>query len=181
MTRSLAALLAVAALAACASGPGRGGPPGAGGHGRPQGAAYRQSVFLSGASLLFVQFDADHDYVTTRAEAQAGAEAEWRRATAGAGVMTPIQFAAWSATALGGPNIGPYRLAFDRDVNNEITPAEFVAAIMTKFDQFDADKDGVLHRAEMTEHLPEQARGPGAGAPGGGEGQGPPRGRPERR
>jgi hypothetical protein len=181
MVRSLALLaaasLAAGSLSACASGPPerRGGPP--------QGAAYQQSVFLSGASLLFVQFDADRDYVTTRAEAEAGITSEWARASEGGTVMTPIQFSAWSARALGGPNIGPYRLAFDTNVNNEITAPEFKAAILAKFDQFDASKDGALQRPEMTERLPERPRGPGGAGPGpgGAGGEGPPGGRPPRR
>lgn len=175
MHRSITLFAAAAALAACASGPDRAAPPAE--EQAPLGAAYRQSVFLTGASLLFVQFDADRDYITTRAEAQAGAEAEWTRAAEGAAVLTPIQFAAWSARALGGPNLGPYRLAFDTNVNNEITAAEFSAAILAKFDQFDTDKDGVLRRPDMSERLPEPVRRPGARV----GGEGPPPGGPPRR
>ena len=176
MTRTLAALLAMAALSACASGPSH--------RGDLQGSAYRATTFLSGAALLFVQFDANKDYVTSRAEAEAGAQAEWTVASKGAATMTPILFDTWAAQALGGPNIGPHRLAFDSNVNNEITREEFINAIMAKFDKYDADKDGQLHRADMVEHIQEQ-RGPGAegGGPGGGERGGPSSGgsRPPRR
>lgn len=140
-----------------------------------QGPAYRQSAFLSGASLLFVQFDANQDYRTSRAEADAGARAEWTRAADGADKMTPIQFDTWAAKALGGPNLGPYRLAFDSNVNNEITATEFLNAVLAKFDFWDKDKDGVVTRQEMIERLPEMRRGPEGGGPGG-EGGGPPRG-----
>ncbi len=168
------ALLAAATLAACASG--RSGPPPASDR---SGAAYRASTFLSGAALLFVQFDADKDYATTRAEAEAGAQAEWTRASEGAATLTPIRFEAWAARTLGGPNIGPYRLAFDTNVNNEITPAEFSAAILAKFDKYDADKDGVVRRQEMVERVPESRRG---GPDGGPDGErGPPGGAPRRR
>ncbi len=175
MSRSFAApigaLVAIAALAACASGPGRGGPLPASDR---TGAAYRASTFLSGAALLLVQFDADKDYATTRAEAEAGAQAEWSRAAEGAATLTPIKFETWAARVLGGPNIGPYRLAFDTNVNNEITPPEFSAAILAKFDKYDADKDGVVRRQEMVERVPEPQRGPpGAGA--GGDDGPPPR------
>ena len=180
MRRSLAApaaALAVAlalpwAVSACASG--SRSPPAS----DRTGAAYRASTFLSGAALLLVQFDADRDYATTRAEAEAGAQAEWTRAAEGAAMLTPIKFETWAARTLGGPNIGPYRLAFDTNVNNEITPAEFSAAILAKFDKYDADKDGTVRRPEMVERLPEPQRGPpGAGpdservAPGGGRPQ----------
>lgn len=154
--------LSACALAACAGGPGgpRGGP-------QEQGAAYRQSTFLSGAALLFVQFDADKDYRTSRAEAEAGARSEWARAAHGPAGMTPIQFEAWAAAALGGPNIGPYRLAFDTNVNNEVTEPEFIAGILARFDRYDGDKDGVVTRAEMVERLPDPRPGPGTGGPDG--------------
>ena len=179
MSRSLAVLAAATALAACAS-----GPPG------PRipsddriGAAYRPTVFLSGASLLLVQFDTNRDYATSRAEAEAGAQAEWVHAAQGAPVLTPIMFESWAATVLGGPNIGPHRLAFDTNVNNEITQAEFVAAILAKFDKYDANKDARVTRQEMTERLPEPAHGDLGGDRRGPEGGDGPQGggRPPRR
>lgn len=141
-----------------------------------QGPAYRQSAFLSGAALLFVQFDADNDYVTSRAEAEAGARAEWSRASGGSDKLTPIQFDSWSAKALGGPNLGPYRLAFDSNVNNEITATEFTGAVLAKFEFWDKDKDGRVTRGEMVERLPEMRR-PMEGAP---KGMPPRGGRPPR-
>lgn len=160
LTPALSTTLAVAAafsLAACASGPpARHGGPGGG----DVGSAYRPSAFLSGAALLFVQFDANGDYATSKAEAEAGAQREWARASGGSTVLTPIQFDVWSAKALGGPNLGPYRLAFDSNVNNEITATEFTGAIIAKFDVWDKDKDGLLTRVEMTERLPDLRRGP---------------------
>jgi hypothetical protein len=173
MIRTLALASAVA-LAACASdGPRRGGPAAD----DRTGLAYRQSAVLSGAALLFVQFDADRDYATTRAEAEAGARAEWPRASGGAAALTPILFETWAARALGGPQVGPYRLAFDSNVSNEITPQEFSAAILARFDAYDKDKDGVVKRADMIERLPETQRGPAAGPPAGAPkgGERPPR------
>lgn len=163
LTRPLGPLIAAVvalSLSACAGG---------GGNTRVEadelrGPAYRQSAFLSGAALLFVQFDADKDYVTSRAEAEAGARAEWARASGGGDKLTPIQFDEWSARALGGPNLGPYRLAFDSNVNNEITEAEFINAVLAKFEFWDKDKDARVTRAEMVERLPEMRR-PGEGGP----------------
>jgi len=157
----LLSLAAAAALAACSSGPPRRGDRD--GEDDRVGAAYRQSAFLTGAALLFVQFDADRDYATSRAETEAGARAEWARASGGADKLTPIVFEQWAARALGGPQMGPYRLAFDSNVDNEITATEFSAAILDKFDRYDTDKDGVLRRPDMTERLPDR-RGP-AGPP----------------
>lgn len=171
---ALAAALALS-LTACAGG-GRGGPP----RDEMSGAAYRQSVFLSGASLLFVQFDADGNYETSRSEVETGARTEWTRASNGAATLSPIAFEAWAAKALGGPNLGPYRLAFDTNVNNEITAAEFSAAILAKFDSWDKDKNGALTRVEMSERLPEMRRPPEGGPPPGGMPQRPPGGRQPR-
>lgn len=170
MNRFALALAALALVAACT-----GGPPRREKEGDDRvGAAYRQSAFLSGAALLFVQFDADRDYATTRTETQAGATAEWARASGGAAKMTPIAFEQWAARALGGPQVGPYRLAFDTNVDNEITAAEFSAAILDRFDRYDTDKDGVLRRPDMIERLPDQPRGgPGGGPPGGAQKQRP--------
>jgi hypothetical protein len=159
------------AAAACASG-GRDGPP----RGPGTGGAYQISAFTSGAALLFVQFDADHDYATTKAEVEAGIPAEWTRASEGKPTMTPLMFEAWAAKALGGPNLGPYRLAFDTNVNNEITQEEFQKAILEKFAAFDTDKDGVVRRADMVERLPDRGMGPRSeGGPPRGERRPPPR------
>jgi hypothetical protein len=174
--RLSAALMATLALAACAgSGPParRGGGPG----GPEMGSAYRQSSVLSGAALLFVQFDTDGDYAVSRAELDAGVAKEWARASGGATALTPIQFDVWAAKALGGPNMGPYRLAFDSNVNNEITQAEFAAALVDKFTTWDKDRDGRVTRADMVERLPEMRRPQGAP---GGMPQRPPGGRPPR-
>lgn len=168
-----AATFGVLALAACAGGPG-----GPGGHGGEQGLAYQHSTFLSGAALLMVQFDTDKDYVTTRTEAEAGARAEWARVTHGPTGMTPIQFETWSAAALGGPTIGPRRLAFDSNVDNLVTEQEFIDGILRQFDKYDANKDGRVTRAEMVERLPERFSRPGG--PGGEQQGGPGEGRPRR-
>lgn len=131
-----------------------------------RGPAYRQSAFLSGAALLFVQFDADGDYATSRAEAETGARAEWGRVSGGSDKLTPIQFDTWSAKVLGGPNLGPYRLAFDSNVNNEITATEFTSAVLAKFEFWDKDKDGRVTRGEMVERLPDMRRPPESGPQG---------------
>ena len=171
MPKHIAALsLALAlAAAACASGGRDRSPPGT-------GAAYQISAFTTGAAMLFVQFDTDRDYTTTKAELDAGIPAEWARASDGKPTMTPLMFETWSAKALGGPNLGPYRLSFDTNVNNEITQDEFRAAILDKFTRFDTDKDGNVRRVDMVERLPDRGMGPRPeGGPPGGERLPPPR------
>ncbi|NDC59395.1 MAG: EF-hand domain-containing protein, partial [Alphaproteobacteria bacterium] len=131
------------------------------------------SAVLSGAALVLVSFDADGDYATSRAEFDAGAKRETDKAFGAAATMSPIGFEAWSAKALGGPEMGPYRFAFDANVDGQITRAEFAKALEEMFKRFDKNGDGAVARAELVERLPQMRGGPGGGmraGPGGGPG-----------
>lgn len=158
-------LAALAALSACAS-PGR--PPAMGGEG--QGAG--QGAVLSGDALLWVSFDADRDYITSRAEAAAGLDEEWTRA--GGVALSPLDFEAWARRALAGPDLAPFRLEFDRNMDNQITREEFDAALMARFSEHDRDGDGQLRRGELVQQVARMPMQGGDGPRGGG---GPPRGR----
>lgn len=141
------ALLGVSALAACASG-------GRGRDGEPIRA------LLSADALMFVGFDADGDLSTSGAEVAAGLTREFARADAsGDGSLQPIEFQHWSAQALGGAQIGPYRLDFDRNVDNLITREEFESEIRARARDYDGNEDGALTRAEFV-RLVGQARPP---------------------
>lgn len=140
------AACAVAALGACAS-PGRNGP-----------GEEPIRALLSADALLFVGFDGDGDHATTRAEMEAGIAREFARAdTNGDGQIQPIEFQNWSNVALGGGQIGPFRLEFDRNVDNVISREEFDAEIRARFDDYDTDENGVVARSELV-RLIGQAR-----------------------
>jgi hypothetical protein len=112
----------------------------------------RESVraLISGDALLLVGFDADGDLATTDAEIAAGLAREFARADInGDGTLAPIEFQNWANAALGGSQLGPYRLDFDRNVDNSITRAEFDAEITARADIYDADGDGRLVRQEF--------------------------------
>ncbi len=140
------ALFGVSALAACASGRGREGEP--------------IRALLSADALMFVGFDADGDLSTSGAEIAAGLTREFARADASRdGSLQPIEFQHWSAQALGGAQMGPYRLDFDRNVDNLITRQEFENEIHARARDYDGNEDGALSRAEFV-RLVGQARPP---------------------
>ena len=109
---------------------------------------------------MFVSFDADGDLSTTRAEMEASLSREFARADANRDAsLHPIEFQNWANIALGGGQVGPYRLDFDRNVDNLITREEFDAEIRARFAEYDADESGALGRSEFV-RLVGQARTP---------------------
>jgi len=141
-------LCGAAALTACAGGggPGPGGEP--------------ARALMSGDALMFVSFDADGDLSITQQEIEAGIAREFTRADAGGdGALTPIEFQSWANAVLGGSQMGPYRLDFDRNVDNTITRAEFETEIRARVTDYDEDNSGALSRSEFI-RLINQARPP---------------------
>ena len=147
--RIVAGLLALAAAAACASGPttsSRSNEP--------------IRALLSADAMMLVSFDADGDLSTSAAEIDAGLDREFARADAnGDGSMQPIEFQNWSNPVLGGGHLGPYRLDFDRNVDNVITREEFDTEIRARVDYYDEDENGALARSEFV-RLVGQTRPP---------------------
>jgi crotonobetainyl-CoA:carnitine CoA-transferase CaiB-like acyl-CoA transferase len=117
-------------------------------------------ALLSADALMLVSFDADGDLNVTRAEAEAGMAREFTRADAnGDGSLSPIEFQNWSNLVLGGSQIGPFRLDFDRNVDNIITREEFEAELRARVASYDADENGAVSRSEFV-RLVGQARPP---------------------
>jgi hypothetical protein len=145
--RNVAVVACAAALAACASG-------GRGGRDEPIRA------LMSADALMLVSFDADGDLSITSAEVEAGIAREFARADAnGDGQLQPIEFQNWSNLVLGGGQLGPYRLDFDRNVDNVITREEFTNEIRARMRDYDEDESGALARSEFI-RLVGQARPP---------------------
>jgi len=145
---SLAVLaLAAAALAACVSG-------GRGDRTEPVRA------LMSADVMVFVSFDANGDLSVTQDELAAGLTREFARADSnGDGQLQPIEFQNWANVALGGGQIGPFRLDFDRNVDNVITREEFDAEFQARFRDYDSDESGAISRPEFV-RLIGQARPP---------------------
>lgn len=131
---------------------------GCGGGSRADNAPIR--ALLSADALMLVSFDADADLSVTRAEAESGIAREFARADANAdGALSPIEFQNWSNLVLGGTQIGPFRLDFDRNVDNTITREEFETELRARVTSYDADENGAISRPEFV-RLVGQARPP---------------------
>lgn len=179
-TRRAVLLLATASLAVagCASqgrGPGRGGPPGSMGGGAaridmPEGYVARP------IALVFTAMERDGNGYISRTEAEDGVLREWRNATHDRGDnLSPSEYNAWAATALGSPDALPSRLSFDTDLDGVISEAEFLSGFRHEFDMLDKNEDDRLSRLEMVFELPQMRMGMGQGMGGGmgGGGRGP--------
>ena len=117
-------------------------------------------ALLSADVMMFVSWDANGDLVTSADEIAAGVTREFNRADANHdGRIEPIEFQAWAAAVLGGGQLGPYRLDFDRNVDNSISREEFSTEIRGRVRDYDTNEDGSLARAEFV-RLVGQARPP---------------------
>jgi len=151
--QSLAAFVGGALLLyACATpeqGPHRGGP-----------LAPVQRALLSADALVFVSFDTDGDLRITQAELETGIAREFARADSNHdGSISPLEYQAWAASALGGDSLPPFRLDFDRNVDNVITQKEFHDELAARFHSYDANNDGAVTRDEFLRDI-GQVRAP---------------------
>lgn len=141
-----------AALAACASG-------------RDRNEREPIRALLSADALMFTSFDTDADLRISQTEIEGGIVRELARADVNHdGTLQPIEFQNWSNLVLGGGSTGPYRLDFDRNVDNVITADEFRTELTGRARDYDSDEDNVLTRAEFI-RLVGQARQPTAPRP----------------
>lgn len=116
------------------------------------GADRREPIraLMSADALMFVSFDTDGDLVTSASEIEAGIAREFSRADANSdGNLAPIEFQNWANNVLGGGQMGPYRLDFDRNVDNTISNSEFVTEIQGRVRDYDENTDGALSRSEF--------------------------------
>lgn len=158
---TLSVLISGAALAACAT--------------SPQNHDDRNEpvhALLSADAMLFVGFDTDGDFQTTTAEIDAGIEREFTRADSNHdGQLQPLEFTNWANVALGGGQIGPFRLDFDRNVDNVITREEFANEIHNRARDYDQNENGAVSRPELVRLVgqarPARPRVPEAPTPGG--------------
>jgi len=107
-------------------------------------------ALMSADALMLVSFDTDGDLMTSSAEIEAGLQREFARADAnGDGGLAPIEFQNWANSVLGGGQMGPYRLDFDRNVDNTISREEFETEIRSRVRDYDENQDGALSRPEF--------------------------------
>lgn len=145
----LLAACGLTALSACASG-----------SSRPVDRNEPVRALLSADVMMLVSFDADGDLSVSTAEVDAGLNREFARADTNAdGTLQPIEFQNWANSVLGGGQMGPFRLDFDRNVDNAITRTEFDTEIRARVHDYDTDENGALSRSEFV-RLVGQARPP---------------------
>ncbi|MFZ2028738.1 MAG: hypothetical protein WAU68_00390 [Vitreimonas sp.] len=115
-------------------------------------------ALLSADVMMFVSWDTNGDLTTSADEIEAGITREFDRADANHdGRIEPIEYQAWQTAVLGGGQMGPYRLDFDRNVDNAISREEFANEIHARVRDYDTDENGSLSRAEFV-RLVGQAR-----------------------
>ena len=167
------ALIGILLIAACTSRPpprggSQGGPPGGGPGG--QTASLNGGQIARPIALLFTGMDTDHDYAVSPAELTAGIAAEWARLPATSrGTVPAVAMSDWAATALGNPEALPNHIAFDVNLDGQISDEEFRTRLTDEFRRLDRDHDGLLTRAEMLMDVPlREQRSEGGGMGGGG-------------
>lgn len=180
-------VIATLSLSACATKPERGGGGKKGD--RQQSQQSRQSgTFLQPISALFISMDSNGDKATSRAEMEAGIQAEWTTFDQN---PSAISFSRWSLKNLGSIDAKPSFMRFDADFNSVISEDEFLGQLRNDFDRSDKNKDNRLERSEMIIEFaaPEGRRSQGGqkgsqeggrGGRGGGRGGGGGGGRPPR-
>jgi Ca2+-binding EF-hand superfamily protein len=109
---------------------------------------------VSGDAFVILSADTDGDLITSRAELDGVLPTLFAAADADAsGALSPLEFQAFAARYMGGELLGPFRLEFDRNVDNTITLEEFTAAFVARFDRYDGDEDATVSRVELVRPL----------------------------
>jgi hypothetical protein len=119
-------------------------PPGAPATRPGQPAA---TIIAEPVALLIAAFDADGDARVTRAEFDSGLGRSW--ATNAAPIVGYIGYSDWAERWLGDRNALPNPFEVDHDGNNRIGFDELAQRFELFFTRFDANKDGVITRAEL--------------------------------
>lgn len=138
----LATLAAASLTAACSTGGSR----------EDRGEPIR--ALLSADALLFGDFDTDRDFSVSMAEIEVGVTQAFASADANHdNSIGPIEFQTWANSVLGGGATGPYRLDFDRNVDNIISAEEFRTELVARAHAYDADENGSVTRAELVRQV----------------------------
>lgn len=104
------------------------------------------------AALVFATFDTNGDYSVDQTELASGHAVTFTRADRdNSGYLSIIEIEAWRRNALGSTDAIPGRMAFDPNLDNRITKAEFGSAFSSLFRDSDTNEDGKLDFAEMVD------------------------------
>ncbi|WP_300379223.1 hypothetical protein [Henriciella sp.] len=171
-SRLLIFFAAALALGACtSSGPGRrGGPPGGPGDGvsggqrggmddRRGGASNLSGPLARPVALLFASMDADQDMLVDRSELAMASDRIWDNLSGGDSAIKPLDLSSWLVAALGSADAQPSSVAFDTNLNGQISRAEFEARLRAEFEKHDSSGDGQLERSELVFDVPRAGMG----------------------
>jgi hypothetical protein len=111
-------------------------------------------------ALAIAGFDADGDARVTRAELAAGVKRSFASVAGSADTLGYIAFADWAERYLGNRSALPSPFETDANGDNRIGLAELEAKFAEVFARLDADKDGVLTRAELLTIRADAGRAP---------------------
>ena len=177
------ALIGILFIAACASrqpprGAPQGGPPGGTMPDR-QGSRFEGGLITRPVALLFTGMDRNQDYAVDQAELADGIAREWDALPrTGRASVPSIAMTDWATQALGDTEALPNPIAFDVNLDGQISEQEFRSRLFEEYAQLDKDRNGRLTRAEMLVLMPVRTQsrgGPQGGQPPGGRGGPPPR------
>lgn len=108
------------------------------------------TIMATPVAILIGAFDRDGDRIVSREEFDAGVAASFTFGDENRdGAISLIEQGHWAEIELGSQGALPGRFDFDRDGDNRISQAEFVAEFARRFAGFDKDKDGRITRAEL--------------------------------
>ena len=108
------------------------------------------TMVVEPVAMMIAACDADGDGKTTRAELVLCITKSFDAIDTGhKGSIGYIDYSDWALKWLGDRNALPSPFTVDSDGDNRITITELQAEFTTLFTRFDADKDGVLTRAEL--------------------------------
>jgi hypothetical protein len=166
-------LLAITALAGCATAPPSAGPA------NVARLGVMPDYVLAADSIVFTEADADRDRRTTTPELAQWAQTQWTLLARDGAAIGVVRFGEWSQSLFGPIDVASQfgHLTFDRNMDGQITREEFATELQRRMTFRDENANGVLERVELWVRLPRMPSGPPRGmAPGGMPPGGPPGG-----
>lgn len=138
----------------------------------PQRQQQPPTIVFEPVAMMIAAFDADGDARVTPEEFRSGLKHSYDSVDPNrSDAIGYLAFSDWAVKWLGHSAALPSPFEADRDGDNRISFAELAGRFSQLVARFDADRDGVLTRAELV-----TVRSSGFGAP-----AGPPPGKPRRR
>lgn len=116
----------------------------------PGGDSIRDARFIRSGALLMASFDANHDFVVSDEEIEAGAASTFLHADAdGSGYVSPLEQRAWAARVTSETDVLGNSSFFISAIPGQVGEKEFVAGIKIFAERF-RDADGQILFSSFT-------------------------------